>query len=193
MQKKSKNEENYLKSPDKVNFQEKVTKEIKCLKPRKKISKNLIKQNAKRLGISIIETKILDATKYYKEYEAKFDKILLDVPCLGIGVIKRKPDIKWQRKPEDLQEICKIQEIILENCSKYLKIGGELVYSTCSILEEENENIIKEFVKKNQNFEIKKVKSPIKIFEKFVKKEGYISIKPTEKNDGFFICKLVKK
>ena len=154
---------------------------------------NLIKQNAKRLGISIIETKILDATKYYKEYEAKFDKVLLDVPCLGIGVIKRKPDIKWQRKPEDLQEICKIQEIILENCSKYLKIGGELVYSTCSILEEENENIIKEFVKKNQNFEIKKVKSPIKIFEKFVKKEGYISIKPTEKNDGFFICKLVKK
>ena len=154
---------------------------------------NLIQQNAKRLGISIIETKILDATKYYKEYEAKFDKILLDVPCLGIGVIKRKPDIKWQRKPEDLQEICKIQKIILENCSKYLKTGGELVYSTCSILEEENENIIKEFVKKNQNFEIKKVKNTIKVFEKFIKKEGYISIKPTEKNDGFFICKLVKK
>ena len=154
---------------------------------------NLIQQNAKRLGISIIETKILDATKYYKEYEAKFDKILLDVPCLGIGVIKRKPDIKWQRKPEDLQEICKIQKIILENCSKYLKTGGELVYSTCSILEEENENIIKEFVKKNQNFEIKKVKNIIKIFENFIKKEGYISIKPTEKNDGFFICKLVKK
>ena len=154
---------------------------------------NLIKQNAKRLGISIIETKILDATKYYKEYEAKFDKILLDVPCLGIGVIKRKPDIKWQRKPEYLQEICKIQKIILENCSKYLKTGGELVYSTCSILEEENENIIKEFVKKNQNFEIKKVKNTIKIFENFIKKEGYISIKPTEKNDGFFICKLVKK
>ena len=154
---------------------------------------NLIQQNAKRLGISIIETKILDATKYYKEYEAKFDKILLDVPCLGIGVIKRKPDIKWQRKPEDLQEICKIQKIILENCTKYLKTGGELVYSTCSILEEENENIIKEFVKKNQNFEIKKVKNTIKIFENFIKKEGYISIKPTEKNDGFFICKLVKK
>ena len=154
---------------------------------------NLIKQNAKRLGISIIETKILDATKYYKEYEAKFDKILLDVPCLGIGVIKRKPDIKWQRKPEDLQEICKIQKIILENCSKYLKIGGELVYSTCSILEEENENIIKEFVKKNQNFEIKKVKNTIKIFENFIKKEGYLAINPTEKNDGFFICKLVKK
>ena len=154
---------------------------------------NLIQQNAKRLGISIIETKILDATKYYKEYEAKFDKILLDVPCLGIGVIKRKPDIKWQRKPEDLQKIGKIQKIILENCSKYLKTGGELVYSTCSILEEENENIIKEFVKKNQNFEIKKVKNTIKIFENFIKKEGYISIKPTEKNDGFFICKLVKK
>ena len=154
---------------------------------------NLINQNAKRLGINIIETKEIDASKYIEEYKEKFDKILLDVPCLGIGVIKRKPDIKWQRKEEDVEEISKLQKRILNNCSKYLKKGGELIYSTCSILKKENEDIIEEFIKENKNFEIIKIQNKIKIFEKFYKKEGFLSINPTEKNDGFFICKLVKK
>ena len=100
----------------------------------------LVKQNAKRLGINIIETKVNDATKYNEKYKEKFDKILLDVPCLGIGVLKRKPDIKWKRKKEDIKEIQKIQFEILNNCSKYLKKGGEIVYSTCSILKQENED-----------------------------------------------------
>ena len=106
----------------------------------------------------------------------KFDKILLDVPCLGIGVIKRKPDIKWQRKEEDIEEITKIQEKILENCSKYLKSGGDLVYSTCSILKDENENVINKFIKNNSQF--------VKKYEK--------TIFSSEKQDGFFICKLHK-
>ena len=104
----------------------------------------LVEQNANRLGINIIETQVKDATQYDKNLDEKFDKILLDVPCLGIGVIKRKPDIKWQRKPEDIEEITLIQRKILENCSKYLKKGGTLVYSTCSILKEENEEISEE-------------------------------------------------
>ena len=86
--------------------------------------------------------------------EEYFDKILLDVPCLGLGVLKRKPDIKWQRKEEDIEKITQIQKQILENCSKYLRKGGELVYSTCSILKEENEDIIETFVEKNKKFEI---------------------------------------
>ena len=69
----------------------------------------LIEQNANRLGINIIETQVKDATVYDENLIEKFDKILLDVPCLGIGVIKRKPDIKWQRKPEDIREIAEIQ------------------------------------------------------------------------------------
>ena len=154
---------------------------------------NLINENAKRLGIKIIKTEEIDASKYKEEYKEKFDKILLDVPCLGIGVIKRKPDIKWQRKKEDVQEISKLQKAILDNCSKYLKKGGELVYSTCSILKEENEDVIQKFIKENKNFEIAKTEINIKLFEKFHKKEGYFSINPTEKNDGFFICKLTKK
>ena len=102
---------------------------------------NLIKENAQRLGINIINTETNDATKYKAEYNEKFDKILLDVPCMGIGVIKRKPDIKWHRKPEDLKVISKVQYEILENCSKYVKKGGTIIYSTCSILEKENHGI----------------------------------------------------
>lgn len=152
----------------------------------------LINENAKRLGINIIETQEMDASKYKEENKEKFDKILLDVPCLGIGVIKRKPDIKWQRKEEDIKEISYSQKTILENCSKYLKKGGELVYSTCSILEKENKNVIEKFLESNKNFEIIEIKAP-EIFEKYCTKEGYLAINPTEKNDGFFICKLRKK
>ena len=139
----------------------------------------LVEKNAQRLGIKIIDTHVKDATKYDEKLNEKFDKILLDVPCLGIGVIKRKPDIKWQRKVEDIQEITEIQKTILNNCSQYLKKGGDMVYSTCSIFKEENEDIIKEFLEKNCNFEIKS--------------NTIINIIPDEEKDGFFICKLHKK
>ncbi len=153
----------------------------------------LVDKTAQRLGITIIRTQTKDATQYEEKYKEKFDKILLDVPCLGIGVLKRKPDIKWQRKPEDIKEITKIQKEILETCSKYLKTGGELVYSTCSIFKEENENIIEEFLKNNKNFEIEKTNYIKKeFFEKFVEKEKYVKVYQNEKTDGFFICKLRK-
>lgn len=155
---------------------------------------NLIEENAKRLNIDIIKTEIRDSSIFKDEYTEKFDKILLDVPCLGIGVIRRKPDIKWQRKLEDIKEISDLQFKILDNCSKYLKIGGEIVYSTCSILKEENEDIIYKFLEKNRNFIIEKNgKNSIKFFERYYNKDGYFKIKPSEKNDGFFACKLVKK
>ena len=137
---------------------------------------NLIKENAQRLGINIINTETNDATKYKAEYNEKFDKILLDVPCMGIGVIKRKPDIKWHRKPEDLKVISKVQYEILENCSKYVKKGGTIIYSTCSILEKENHGIIQKFLEKNPIYTTTEIK-----------------IEPTEKQDGFYLAKLIKK
>ena len=139
----------------------------------------LVEQNANRLGINIIETQVEDVTQYDKNLDEKFDKILLDVPCLGIGVIKRKPDIKWQRKPEDIEEITLIQRKILENCSKYLKKGGTLVYSTCSILKEENEEIVIKFLSENKQFEIDG--------------ENMVNILPNKEKDGFFICKIYRK
>ena len=139
----------------------------------------LVEENAKRLGIDIIKTEVKNASIYDQNLNEKFDKILLDVPCLGIGVIKRKPDIKWKRKIEDIEEITNIQQEILENCSKYLKKGAFLVYSTCSIFKEENEQIIYKFLEKNNNFKIVD--------------NSTINIIPDEEKDGFFICKLQKK
>lgn len=139
----------------------------------------LVEKNAERLGIKIINTDVKNSAEYEEKYKEKFDRILLDVPCMGIGVIKRKPDIKWQRKKEDIEEISHLQRKILENCSKYLKRGGYLVYSTCSILKEENEDVVNDFIKNNSDFEIVK--------------NGLFNIKPDKEKDGFFICKLHKK
>ena len=144
----------------------------------------LVKENADRLGITIIDTKEKDATIYYPEYKEKFDKILLDVPCLGIGVIKRKPDIKWQRKPEDIKEITTIQKKILETCAQYLKPNGTIIYSTCSILKEENQNIIEQFLKESLKFKIEKITS---------ERSQNLEILPQKVQDGFFIAKLIKK
>jgi len=141
----------------------------------------LVEENANRLGINIIDTQIHDASILKEEYIEKFDKILLDVPCLGFGVMKRKPDIKWQRKKEDLEEISKIQFKILNVCSKYLKTGGELVYSTCSILKNENENIIRKWLDVANVEKCNKYK--IEYEEKIL---------PSEKSDGFYICKINK-
>lgn len=154
----------------------------------------LVEKTAKRLGISSIQTKVQDATVYKEEYIGKFDKILLDVPCLGLGVLKRKPDIKWKRKQGDVKEISRIQSKILNICSKYLKTNGDLVYSTCSILKEENQKVIEDFLKKNTNFEIQKISlKKESFFNKYLQNEKFLQVYQNEETDGFFICKLRKK
>ena len=101
------------------------------------------------------------------------DKILCDVPCSGLGIIGRKPEIKWNRAEDN--DLPKIQRQILDNASKYLKINGEIVYSTCTIEKEENEAVTDSFTADNENFE--------KVFEKTF----YPHIDNT---DGFYICKM---
>lgn len=158
----------------------------------------LVKSAAKRLGLNSIETRTNDATIYKEEYKEMFDKILLDVPCLGLGVLRRKPDIKWQRKKEDIDRIKKIQYQILNNCSKYLKNGGEIVYSTCSIIREENIGVIEKFLQENSRFELQKIILPENekngkyYFEKFLIEGKYLQVYQNEKTDGFFICKMKK-
>ena len=164
----------------------------------------LVENAAKRLGINIIKTSVQDATIFNENYKEKFDKILLDVPCLGIGVLKRKPDIKWQKEQKDVDEISKIQYKILENCSKYLKENGEIVYSTCSIFKKENERIIEKFIKNNLEFQIEKFdfeknsqlkseKNANLFFQNYIKNCKYLDVYQNEKTDGFFICKMTKK
>lgn len=152
-----------------------------------------VQENSKRLGIDIIKTEENDATVLKEEYIEKFDKILIDAPCLGFGVIKRKPDIKWQRKFEDIEEISKIQEKILNTCSEYLKKGGILVYSTCSIVKSENDKIVEKFLK-SENFELEEINNiNIENLENKITKKGIIKLYPSENMDGFFISKLIKK
>ena len=151
-----------------------------------------VNENAKRLGINIIKTEVKDASIYDKAYDKKFNKILLDVPCLGLGVIRRKPDIKWNRNEENIDEITKIQYQILKTCSKYLKDDGILVYSTCSILKEENINIIEKFLEEEE-FEIVDISDKVKKDFKYVNEKNTIELFPNEKHDGFYIACLKRK
>ena len=137
----------------------------------------LVKRLAQKLGITNIKAEVSDATMYYPSLVEKYDKILLDVPCSGIGVIRKKPDIKWTRREEDLEKIREVQTKILETCKRYLKKGGTLVYSTCTVFKDENEQKVSEFLKNNQDFKLEK---EIKLFPNI------------DGTDGFYIAKLIK-
>jgi 16S rRNA (cytosine967-C5)-methyltransferase len=106
-----------------------------------------LKLRAKRNGAFNIEYRIIDSTKVIKKLHEKADRVLIDAPCSGLGVLKRNPDAKWKLQPEFIDNIRKVQAEVLENYSKIVKPGGKLVYATCSILPSENENQIKNFLK----------------------------------------------
>lgn len=116
---------------------------------------DLINHSARRLKLDNIQTLCKDATTLHLLYDKEsFDKILVDAPCTGYGVMKRKADIKYHLKPEDMDEIVQIQGKILLSASRILKIGGELVYSTCTLNKKENELQIAKFLKANPNYEL---------------------------------------
>lgn len=115
---------------------------------------NLIKQRAKLLGYNYVNFMNYDASILNQKLNIFFDKIILDVPCSGLGVIGRKPDIKFHIKPENLDELQNIGYNILENCSKLLKPDGELLFSTCTLNKKENGKQIEKFLKKHPDFMI---------------------------------------
>lgn len=111
----------------------------------------LIISYAKRMGAKINAIQ-LDGREFKEEFENRFDAVLCDVPCSGIGVRYSKPDTLLNRKESDIPELCEMQEEILLNASRYLKSGGSLVYSTCTIFREENERVVERFLDKNKDF-----------------------------------------
>lgn len=111
-----------------------------------------LRKRAKRNGISIIETRVIENTKTIKRLHDSADRLLLDVPCSGLGVLRRNPDAKWKLKPDFLNEIRNTQAKIIHDYSKMVKIGGKMVYATCSILPSENENQVNLFIKNNSNW-----------------------------------------
>ncbi len=114
----------------------------------------LIDELMKRTGVSIVTSRVMDATQKVFFEKESFDRILCDVPCSGLGDLSHKPEIRWHLKPEDLDEITVIQKEILSSCSSYLKKGGILVYSTCTLNRKENENQVKSFLKAHEDFEL---------------------------------------
>jgi len=115
-----------------------------------------LKLRAKRNGAFNIEYKIIDSTKVIKKLEEKADRVLIDAPCSGLGVLKRNPDAKWKLQPEFIENIKKIQAEVLESYARIVKPGGKLVYATCSVLPSENQNQVNHFLTtemgKNFNF-----------------------------------------
>ena len=148
---------------------------------------NLLKQNLKRLSITNVKAIEADALEF--EDEEKFDKILLDVPCSGLGTISKKPDIKWRRDISDIRKLSELQPRLLEKGASLLKPGGELVFSTCTIEPEENYNVINEFLKKHKEFELINATN---YFEKIlVGENGCLQTYPNIHGiDGAFAAKL---
>lgn len=145
-----------------------------------------IQENAKRLGCTNIEYSNFDAKIFQKELINTFDYILLDAPCSGAGIVGKKPEIKIRRTTKEINTLIETQRSIMSNCIKYLKIGGYIIYSTCSIFKEENENQREYFLKNHKNIE----SSP---FEYKNNSVSYLSLMPYEKGtDGFFISKYKK-
>ncbi|CDF57889.1 16S rRNA (cytosine(967)-C(5))-methyltransferase RsmB [Thermobrachium celere] len=149
----------------------------------------LINDNAKRLGINIINAKLKDAQIYMEEYKEYADRVLVDAPCSGLGLLRKKPEIKYNIDKGDIEQLARIQKNILNNAAKYVKKDGYIVYSTCTLTVEENEEVIKEFLRNNDNFIIEDINNYLP--EKLKTNLPYLKIYPNvHKMDGFFIAKL---
>lgn len=150
----------------------------------------LIKEYAERMGKNNVFAVSGDSSVFNPEYEGKFDAVLCDVPCSGYGVTGDNPDIKLRRTDDDVKSLVNTQRKILETCSKYVKDGGSLYYSTCSIFKAENEENCIDFLKKHSEFAEEKTNSPLchkqmKVGSSFFPNISY--------GAGFYICKFKKQ
>ena len=136
-----------------------------------------IRQNADRLGITIIEPLALDARKIGDKFPAQADKVLVDAPCSGLGVLRRKADLRWKKNPDEIKTLPALQLKILSSAAKTLKPGGTLLYSTCTIIRRENQAVVEEFLNANENFQLVEMKT---------------LLPHVTNTDGFFYAKLIR-
>jgi 16S rRNA (cytosine967-C5)-methyltransferase len=149
---------------------------------------NLLKQNMERLQLKSVIPIVADGTNFKC---APVDKILLDAPCSGLGVLAKRADLRWKRTLDDILKITKLQKKLLQNASRLLKKGGVLVYSTCTIEPEENEQVVEEFLDKHKDFQIDK--NPALLNQAFYNPNGYWTTLPHKHEmDGIFAVRMVK-
>jgi len=152
---------------------------------------DIIKSNGKRLGLDNLRTSAKDATEYRSDLEGAFDAVLIDAPCSGLGVMADKPDIKYNMTAEKLEDIMKTQKQILAACSQYVKKGGLLVYSTCSVLPQENEKQVREFLLVNPDFRVEAGTDYLPEEFRQLSRDGMITLQQYRDDvEGFFIARM---
>ena len=151
----------------------------------------LIDTNMKKLEINIVKAIVMDARNVNKQGR-KFDKILVDVPCSGYGVIRKKPEILYSKNRENVEELAKLQLEILNSAADILKDGGELIYSTCTITDEENTDNIEKFLEERKEFKAEKLYIPESVLGDYDKLGGFCINYKEEIMDNFYIIKLKK-
>ena len=154
--------------------------------------KKLIEENMKKLGINIVKATVLDARNVNKQGR-KFDKILVDVPCSGYGVIRKKPEILYTKNRENIEELASLQLEILNSAADILKDGGELIYSTCTIISQENTENVEKFLNERKEFKVKALNIPENVSGEYDKLGGFSINYKEEIMDNFYIIKLVKE
>ncbi|PIM80762.1 16S rRNA (cytosine(967)-C(5))-methyltransferase RsmB [Fusobacterium pseudoperiodonticum] len=154
--------------------------------------KKLIEENMKKLGIDIVKATVLDARNVNKQGR-KFDKILVDVPCSGYGVIRKKPEILYTKNRENIEELASLQLEILNSAADILKDGGELIYSTCTIISQENTENVEKFLNERKEFKVKALNIPENVSGEYDKLGGFSINYKEEIMDNFYIIKLVKE
>ena len=144
----------------------------------------LVQFYSKRMKVTNIETKAMDATILNPEFIDKFDNILVDAPCTCFGTFIKHPDVFMQHDESSIDKLSEIQLSILQNAIQYLKVGGHLVYSTCTLFKKENEEVVKKVLSSNVKLETMDIA---------IKNNGMIRILPEKEWEGFFVAKLVKE
>jgi 16S rRNA (cytosine967-C5)-methyltransferase len=155
---------------------------------------NRIEEMCQRLGIKIVKTMKGDAANALPILrEMKFDRVLADVPCSGFGTLRRNPDLKWRRGEEDIGRLAELQSSILRNLARYVKEGGILVYSTCTVFHEENEDVVEKFLDEHPEFRLDQINEALpEKCQSFIK-NGYLkTFPPKEAMDGFFVARMIK-
>ena len=149
----------------------------------------LIKENAVRLGIDIIEPVLMDASVFKPEWADSADCVLVDAPCSGFGVLRRRAEARWRKNKKDLKVFPPLQKAILQNAARYVKPGGRLVYSTCTLEQAENNLLVSEFLKANTEFEYAGFRHPLT-----GETINELQLLPQRDNvDGFYICVMRRK
>lgn len=158
----------------------------------------LVNDACKRQGINIVKTLEADATRLHEVLEIEADRILIDAPCSGLGVLRRKPEIKWRRNPDDIRQLAKLQMAIIDSASKCLRSGGVLVYSTCTTEPEETSCVIRDFLRTHNEFSYADSQELFKRDADSGKhgqgfQDGIMYMYPhIHDTDGFFIARLKK-